>query len=328
MQYGNVPGIAKPISRLVQGTAGAFDPSDKEQCYALLDLAVEHGFNTFDTARVYGDGREIVVGEWMRERGNRDEIVILAKGAHHGSRDGQMLHRVTPDDIKADMDKTMQNMGVDYLDLYVLHRDDPSVPVGPIVEVFNELQKAGRIGAFGGSNWTWERIQEANAYAKAHDLTPFAVSSPNFSLAEQVEEPWTNCVSISGPQGQAARDFYAREQTALFPWSSLAGGFWSDRYSRGDAGSDPTQSRDLAMRCYGYEQNFQRLDRVREMAKQKGVTVPQIALAYVMSQPLNIFALVFCGNRTEFAANVEALEIKLTPQECAWLDLRADSQEA
>lgn len=325
MLYGNVPGIGKPISRLVQGTAGAFDPADKEHCYALLDTAVEHGFNTFDTARVYGDEREVLIGEWMRERGCRNDVVILAKGAHHGSKDGQMLHRVTPEDIQADIERTMQNMGVDFLDLYVLHRDDPSVPVGPIIEAFNEHQKAGRIGAFGGSNWSWERIQEANEYAKAHGLTPFAVSSPNFSLAEQVEEPWTNCVSISGPQGQAARDFYAREQTALFTWSSLAGGFWSDRYSRDSAGGDPSQSRDMTVRCYGYEQNFQRLDRARELAKDKGVSVPQIALSYVMSQPLNVFALVFCGNRTEFAANVEALGLKLTPQESAWLDLRADA---
>lgn len=327
MHYGNVPGVGKPISRLVQGTAAAFDPADPDHCYQLLDLAMEHGFNTFDTGRVYGDEREILVGRWMRERGVRDQVVILAKGAHHGSRNGQMLHRVTPEDIQADMDRTMANMQVDHLDLYVLHRDDPSVPVGPIVECLNEHQKAGRIGAFGGSNWTWQRIQEANEYAQAHGLTPFAISSPNFSLAEQVHEPWTNCVSIGGPKGEEAREFYAKDQIALFPWSSLAAGFFSDRFSRESLDGPPEESKSLTLRCYGYEQNWQRLDRVRELAKQKGATVPQIALAYVMCQPMNVFALVFCANRDEFAANAQALEIKLTPPEMDWLDLRADSPE-
>ncbi len=84
----------------------------------------------------------------------------------------------------------MRRLGTDYLDLYVLHRDDPSVPVGPIVEALTAHKKAGRIGAFGGSNWTHERMQEANEYARVNDLTPFAVSSPNFSLAEQYKEPW------------------------------------------------------------------------------------------------------------------------------------------
>lgn len=323
MHYGNVPGINKPISRLVQGTAGEFDPADPKKCYALLDMAFENGFNTFDTAHVYGAAREVLVGEWMRERNVRDQIVILAKGSHPGG--GRQ--RVTPEDIASDMRDTMGHMKVDHLDLYLLHRDDPGVPVGPIVEALNKHQKAGEIGAFGGSNWSFGRIREANEYAKANGLTPFAVSSPNFSLAEQVEEPWSNCVSISGPGGEAARDYYARADIALFTWSSLAGGFWSDRFRRDNleqmkknGGFD-----EMAVRCYGYEQNFQRLDRAREMAQAKGVSVPQIALSFVISQPMNIFALVFCANQEQFGANAQALDLTLTPQEMAWLDLRADA---
>ena len=323
MQYGNVPGVTKPVSRLVQGTANTvFDSSKPAQAFALLDLAMEHGVNTFDTAHCYGEGNETTLGNWVRERNVRDKIVILAKGAHPYGH-----NRVTPADIESDMTESMKRQGLDYFDLYVLHRDDPSVPVGPIVEALNAHQKAGRIGAFGGSNWAWQRIKEANDYAQEHGLTPFAVTSPNFSLAEMYEEPWDGCISISGPQGQEARDCYARTGIAVMPWSSMAGGFFSDTYHRDnlDTFAADNYFAQLCIKCYCGETNFQRLDRARELASAKGLSVAQIALAFSMSQPLNLFTLVSSLNAEQFAANAAAQEIKLTPQEMAYLDLKAES---
>ena len=323
MHYGKLPGIDKPISRLIQGTANtAFDSSKPDQAFALLDMALAHGFNTFDTAHCYGEGNETTLGNWVRERGVRDQVVILAKGAHPYS--GR--NRVTPEDIESDMRESMQRQGHEYFDLYVLHRDDPAVPVGPIVEALDAHKKAGRIGAYGGSNWTHDRIREANEYAKAHDLTPFAVSSPNFSLAEQYEEPWAGCVSISGPDGAAARDWYAASDVALTPWSAFAGGFFSGRYQRDNLDTfKDAYFDDLCVRCYCRESNFQRLDRAKEMATAKNVTLPQIAVAYVMNQPMNIFALISSQTEEQFTTNAAALDIKLTPQELAYLDLRVDS---
>jgi len=324
MRYGNIPGVSKPVSHLVQGTANTvFDPSKPEQAFGLLDTALEYGINTFDTAHVYGDGNETTLGNWVRERGVRDRIVILAKGAHPG--DGR--NRVTPEDIEADMTESMQRQGLDYFDLYVLHRDDPSVPVGPIVEALNAHQKAGRIGAFGGSNWSWERIKEANDYAAANNLTPFAVTSPNYSLAEMYQPPWDGCVSISGPQGQAARDYYAKTGIAVMPWSSMAGGFFSDTYHRDnlDTFSKDDYFAQICIKCYCGETNFQRLDRARELAVAKGLTVAQIALAFTASQPMNLFPLVSSLTRDQFAANAAALDMTLTPQELAYLDLKAES---
>jgi aryl-alcohol dehydrogenase-like predicted oxidoreductase len=217
MKYGSIPGISKQISRLGQGTATVFDPKNPAACYEMLDLSIEFGINLFDTAQVYGRERSALLGKWIKERNLSDEVVVLAKGAHHGER-----QRVTPADITTDLEQSLDWLQADHVDLYVLHRDDPSVPVEPIVDILNEHKKAGKIGAFGGSNWSHKRVAAANSYAKEHGLTPFAVSSPNFSLAEMVEEPWTNCVSISGPEGLDARDWYAKSDVALVPWSSLA----------------------------------------------------------------------------------------------------------
>ena len=313
MLYDSVKGIDKPISRLVQGTV-MIDGSNPEKEFALLDSIFALGCNTFDTAHVYSSGgNERTVGTWVRDRGLREKVVMLAKGAHHNS-DRQ---RVTPHDISADIFDSLARFKFDYLDLYILHRDDPSVPVGPIVEVLNEHHKAGRIKAFGGSNWSHKRIQEANAYATERGLTPFAVSSPNLSLAIQVKAPWDNCISISG--NQEAKDYYQKEQTPIFAWSSLAGGFFSGRFGRNNLETFESYLDKLCVHSYCYEDNFKRLDRAEELAKQKGLSVPQIAMAYVMSQPLKVFALVGCQNANEFKANMEAMNLKLTPEELSWL---------
>jgi aryl-alcohol dehydrogenase-like predicted oxidoreductase len=322
MKYGKVPGIDKQISRIVHGTIMATS-KEIDKSLAVLDSALEHGINTFDTAHVYGSGdNERTVGRWVGERGIRENIVIIGKGAHHNTD----RNRVTPWDITADIHDSLARFKFDYIDLYLLHRDDPTKPVGPIIETLNEHLAAGRIRAFGGSNWTHHRIQEANAYAQAHGLTPFIASSPNFSLAEQLQEPWANCITISGPAGAEAREWYSREGMALFTWSSLAGGFFSGRFTRDNLDQFDNYYDKLAVQCYCAEDNFRRLDRVKELAGEKGVTIAQIALAYVLNQPANIFALTAGANDAEIRANVEAGEITLTPEELAWLDLKHDNR--
>ncbi len=314
MDYGHIPGVSKPISRLVQGTLGVTTPGND---LSLLDQVVAEGCNSFDTAHVYGKGdNERMVGRWIRDRGIRDQLVIIAKGAHHS----EDRRRVTPFDIEADLHDLFARFGFDTIDIFLLHRDDPAVPVGPIVEILNQYKAAGRIGVFGGSNWSTERIEQANEYAYAHNLTPFTVSSPNFSLAVQYEEPWPGCVSIGGEQGRAARQWYADNHIALFTWSSLAGGFFSGRFRRDNLDSFTDYYDQVCVKAYGYEDNFQRLERAQELAKQRGVTLAQIALAYVTSQPLDIYALVGCRTVDEFRDNEAALALKLTPDEIAWLE--------
>lgn len=316
MQYGEIPGIPKPISRVVQGTimihSGAL-----EQSFALLDEVLAAGGNTFDTARVYNRGdSEVALGRWIRERGVRDQVVVISKGAH--PRDGRK--RVTPEDITTDIMTSLENLGLDFIDVYLLHRDDPEVPVGPIVEVLNEHQKAGRIGVFGGSNWSHERIAEANAYAEQCGLSPFALSSPNFSLAEWAKEPWPGCITLSGQNNRAAREWYTQTQLPVFTWSSLAGGFFSGRFTPDNLNTFNDPMDKVCVDSYCFDENFKRLDRVKTLAQQKGVSLAQVALAYVLKQPMNIFALV--GSRTgeEFRANAAALDVSLTPEECTWLE--------
>lgn len=321
MNFGRLAGLSKPISRLVQGTV-MIREDDLPYSFALLDAALEGGITAFDTARHYGHGNEATVGCWVRERGVGDHVVIVGKGAHHSPE----RNRVTPADIAADLDESLRQLDLGTIDLYLLHRDDPGVPVGPIVEALNDHLREGKIRAFGGSNWTHQRIAEANAYALEHGLEPFVASSPHFSLADQAEAPWPGCVSICGPSGTAARDWYAREQMPIFAWSSLAGGFLSGGFSRHGDGVVPEVAAERARRVYGTDANYERLSRAQTLADESGLTVPQIALAYVLSQPLNLYAITGGTSTEEVAINAAATAVCLPPDTMEWLELRRETR--
>ena len=320
MEYGHVRGINKPLSRIVQGTI-PLSPDRLEESFALLDGVYAAGGRAFDTAQNY-TGCEEILGSWIKSRDVRDDVVILDKGAH--PIEGRV--RVTPEDITTDLDGSLKRLQVEFVDLYVLHRDNPDVPVGPIVEILNVHKKAGKINSFGGSNWSAFRVKEANDYAVAHGLEGFAVSSPNFSLAIQIKAPWEGCLSVSGEAGKADRAWYAEQGIPIFPWSSLAGGFFSGRFRRNNLDTFTSYLDKLCVECYCSEENFQRLDRVEELADRNGASIPQIAMSYVLSQPVEVFALVGCRQASEFVDNAGALGHKLTADEIAWLDLRSDER--
>jgi aryl-alcohol dehydrogenase-like predicted oxidoreductase len=322
MNCATIPGVDKRVSRIVLGTM-IVNTDRLDESFALLDAAAAHGITTIDTAYVYGGGKtELAIGKWFAARGNRDRICLLGKGAHPA--DGKS--KVNPQGITADLTESLRRFETDHIDVYLLHRDDPSYPVGPIVETLNEHRAAGRIGAFGGSNWRHERIAEANEYAEAHGLVPFAASSPNYGLAEQVDDPWgPGCVSLSGPKEAAARAWYAATGMAIFAYSSIGRGFFSGRIGRDNYA---TAADGACRKAYCHEVNFRRLDRARELAAERGVGVAQIALAYVLNAPLNVFALVGAANESEIAANDETSRIVLSPDEMAWLNLERDSVAA
>ncbi|MFW6256349.1 MAG: aldo/keto reductase, partial [Candidatus Sumerlaeota bacterium] len=209
MEYGKIEGIEKPLSRLAQGTM-VLSSEKMDWSLELMDQIYEQGCNTFDCAYIYSGGKsDLAFGEWLHTRGVRDKVVVIEKGCHHD----QSGSRVNPEALKNDLETSLDRLKTDHVEIYLLHRDDPSVPVDEIVDALNEHVRKGQIKIFGGSNWRPERLEAANAYALTKGLQPFRVSSPNFSLAEMVQSPWGgDCVSISGPQNKKDREWYSRQR--------------------------------------------------------------------------------------------------------------------
>lgn len=320
MQYGTIPGVGKKVSRIIQGSTMIW----MEGAFEVLDRVFEQGINAIDTAQIYGN--EGKVAEWIHSRGIRDQMVIITKGAHYSSdSDGTIHRRCNEKGITEDIMGSLEKLQVDFIDLYILHRDDPNVPVSEIVDCLNRHKKEGRIQAFGGSNWTYKRIREANAYAAANKLTPFVVTNPNFSLAEMYDPPWAECISISGPQGEEARKWYLENNMTILAWSSMAAGFWSGNFTREMYKTNPDEIPELVRRCYCGDTNFTRLDRAGQLAKEKGVSIPMIAIAYMFNLPQDIYTLIAPRSGDECAENIKALDIKLTPKEISWLELKQNS---
>lgn len=318
MLYGTIKGVEKPVSRLVFGSMNLSENTYIQDAQ-LLDSLLENGINTADLAHVYNGGEsERVFGRWMESRGNREEIVVITKGCHPN----QDRSRVTTYDLLSDFHDSLSRLHTDYIDLYLLHRDDPAQPVSELADTFEKLITAGKLHAWGVSNWAHERIQQANEWTLAHGIPRVAASSPNFGLAEQVEDPWgPGCVSISGPQNVEARAWYRENDMAVIAYSSLGRGFFSGRITR----ENWRETADEACRkAYCHERNFLRLDRVRTLANARGLQVAQVALAYIMNTPLNVFPIVQMDNTTQLMQNIQACETPLSEQELNWLDLRKD----
>ncbi|MDO5540249.1 MAG: aldo/keto reductase [Eubacteriales bacterium] len=319
MKYASVPYVDKKVSRVVFGTDRARMMANEDE-FELLDQAFDAGINTFDSAACYGDA-EASLGRWIKSRGLRNKVVILTKGANAND----FRRRTTPFDIMSDIEDSFAKLQTDYIDIYALHRDDPTSPVGPVVELLNDLHNQGKIGAFGGSNWTMERTMEANAYAKEHGLIPFTICSPSFSLAECLGDPWGGSVTLSGPRNAQWRAWIAENKMPVFAYSSLARGFLSGRLKS----TDEKIAHDIisfGADEYGFPINYERLRRTEILAKEKGFTVSQIAYAWVMQQGLDVFGLTKPGSRKHIDETIESLYIQLTDTEKKWLNCEIEER--
>lgn len=323
MEYTTIPNINKSLSRIVLGTM-SLSRDRLAESFQLLDDVFDLGVNVFDTAAVYPNDGEAVLYQWVCKRNLREQVTLLTKGAHHNC----WRSRVTPFDILSDVHDSLAKAPIGYIDIFMLHRDDPQSPVGPIVEVLNRLVDEKKIRSFGCSNWTRARFEEANDYARAHHLRGFSSISPHFSLAEQVSDPWGGgCVTLTGESAASDRKAYSQQETPIFAYSTLGRGFFSGQFHADDMEKAGAVLDDAACRGYLCPQNFQRLARVEQLARRLNVSVPQLALAWVLRQDLNVFALVGARSGAEMKENLHALDIHLNHEQLLWLDLKKEPIE-
>lgn len=297
MKYGRIPHIDKDISKIVCGTDFLLSQPE-DVSFAAYDAFWELGGRSFDSAQCYGDNSR-VFGKWIQSRGVAKETVFLDKGCHPGA-----TKRVTFEDMGRDIAQNHEKIGVEYTDLFVLHRDDEDVPVGEIVDWLNDYKSQGLIGAFGGSNWTHERIAAANDYAVKNGKQGLSLNNPNLTLAENSEPLWGGCLTI-GPEGRA---WHEETQFPLFSWSSMARGY----FARTD---DPD-----VVRAYDNEVSQGRRDRAEKLAADLSVSTPQIAMAWVLNQPYPVFALAGLRNEDQARDTLKAVDIDLTPEQLRWLE--------
>ena len=298
----SIPGLDKQASAVALGFE---DFRSFASGAILLDAFWEKGGNLYDTAFIYGGGTtEKLFGDWHTSRGTRKEAVLIGKGAH-----SPLCY---PDVISKQLDVSLDRLQTDYVDIYFMHRDNLDVPVGEFVDAMDAEVKKGRIrGPYGGSNWTRERFDEAIAYAdRTGKQRPGALSN-NFALAEMLDPIWAGCVTASTDEWKA---WLKERQIPNFSWSSQARGFFTD-----SAGRDKTGNPEL-VRCWYNERNFARRDRAVELAEKLGKSPIHVALAWALTQDFPSIPLIGPRRLVELEDSLNAFDIKLTPEQVAWLD--------
>jgi aryl-alcohol dehydrogenase-like predicted oxidoreductase len=317
-----IPDTDLTVSALCFGAGGLGTRVSPDDSLRLLDEFVEQGGNFLDTAHIYaawvpgGEGvSERTIGDWLRTRGTRKDIIIGTKGGHPHLH-SMDVPRLSPSEIAQDLQESLERLQVDTIDLYWLHRDDTNRPVGELVETLTEAVRQNKIRYFGFSNWTVGRMQTALDYARAHGLTGFVGNQVGWSLAQRnpnIGDPTT--LFMDGEM----QDFHRAKGLMAAAYSSQANGFFAGAYGRGALPPAPGVQAGVVSAYYN-EVNFDRLERARDLATRHGCTANAIALGYLISQPFPTCAIVGCGTSEHLRDSCAAGDIALHPEEVAWLE--------
>jgi aryl-alcohol dehydrogenase-like predicted oxidoreductase len=290
---GNFGGIGSAPDLFGQGLS-------QDEAFALMDTAFEIGIDHFDTADAYGGGRsERAIGEWMRRRGVRPTITSKTFNPMDWGADSGLA----PERIVRQLDSSLERLGVDCIDIYLAHEFDPDVPVTDTVGAFEELAGAGKIRAYGVSNFDADQLEAALAAG-----APQAIQN-EYSLLSRGDEA-------------AVLPVCAREQVAYLVFSPLAGGWLTGKYRRGEAfpgGSRMTQ-RPGPYASFTTDATFDRLERFSQLADEAGRSMAGLALAWLLADD-RVTQIVVGPGRPEHLAPVrEALENPLGDSERSALE--------
>ena len=283
------------------GSSPAFFGSGEaeEEAHALMDAAWTAGITAFDTADAYGGGRsERYIGSWLRTKGAevRERLVLttktfnpMAAGADHG---------LAPDRIRRQIEGSLSRLGVEAVDVYLAHEQDPDTPLEETIGAFAELQRAGTIKTYGGSNVDRAWLDEALRHGRVECV------QNSYSLLERSDET-------------GVLEACAREAIGYTPFGPLAGGWLTGKYRRGEP-SPPGSRMTMRPESYAHLRNdrtFTALEAFEEHARGRGTTPTALALAWALSHP-HVAAVVIGPRRPEhLAPALEALELRLSSVE-------------
>jgi aryl-alcohol dehydrogenase-like predicted oxidoreductase len=290
------------------GSAPAFfgQGESEEEAFALMDAAWEPGITLFDTADAYGGGRsERAIGRWLARRGAevRERIVLSTKVFH--SVEGNPADRgLAPDRIRRQIEGSLKRLGVERVDLYLIHAPDPETPIGETLVAMDELVRAGKVGAIGASNVSAAELEDALRTSAERGLARFDWAQNSYSLLERDDEA-------------DVLPLCARNGLGYTPFGPLAGGWLTGKYRRGEP--YPAGSR-MTLRPEPYEEiaqdrTFDRLEAFESAARERGTDTATLALAWVLDNPV-VTAVIVGPRRPEHLEPARAaLELRLSASE-------------
>ena len=264
MEYINIKNMK--MSNIVLGTDGYGERISEATAADLIDTYLENGGNTLDTARLYTGGiSEEIIGRYLKAKNIRNKIFISTK-CSHPPLNNMSQHRLSPEDIESDIDKSLKALQTDTIDLIWLHRDDESLPVEPIIDALNNMITKGKIRHFGASNWTHDRITLANKYASENSKQGFCASQILYNMAT-CNEMWDDTLVVcEGPE----KNKYDESKIPVFAFCSQAKGFF-EKYHSGTLS-------EKAISRYQNDQSIETYKKILKTSEQNGDTISYTAL--------------------------------------------------
>jgi aryl-alcohol dehydrogenase-like predicted oxidoreductase len=284
------------------------------EAYRLLDRFVEQGGSLIDTADVYsawvkghsGGESEQLIGDWLKQRGRRDDVVIITKVGLMPGEGGKGLE---PARIRAAVEASLRRLQTDRIDVYFAHKDDPDTPLEESLAAFDELVRAGKVRALGASQYTAQRLGAALDAARDGGFEPFRVIQPELSLVRQ------------DVYAGALQKLALAHDLGVITYFSLAAGFLSGKYrSEADLAG---RERRFRVKDYLNAQGLGVLGVMDVIAAESGHTLPQIALAWIMAQPGVTAPISSATSQEQLDELMQAVRITLSPAELAELDRAA-----
>lgn len=310
-----MPGTELHVSGICLGASPFGSNVDEQDSFRQLDCFAENGGRFLDTARTYGKdcASERLLGKWIAERGNRDRIVLATKGGQETS--GTYRRTLRYEQLAKHIDESLNHLRTDYIDLYYLHVDDRSVPVGEIIDLLDDKVKEGKIRYAGCSNWGADRIGEANAYAARMGKTAFAASEIEWSLAT-VNHPNDSELNNIWMDGELY-EFHKRTGLSVCAYSSQARGFFAIVDKFGEEGID-----DSLRKQYYSQRNTDMLKRLQKLSAESGVPVTVLAIAYICHKKRDFFTvpIVSCNNIEQLNQCITADSCVLDPSMIDFLE--------
>ena len=286
--------------------------ADEEASFAVLDAYVEAGGNAVDTANTYsawvpgnrGGESEAIIGRWLAARGGARGVVVATKVGMAGGEQRAGLGR---DTIRRAAEGSLERLGVDRIDLYHAHQDDPATPLEETLRAFDDLVREGLVGAIAASNYSGARLAEALAVSEREGLVRFEGLQQRFNLLSRGD--------LEPDAGGVCR----REGLGMAAYSSLARGFLSGKYRRGRPPPASVRAAGVAA-SHLDDRAFAALGAVDAVAAAHGATPAQVALAWIVAQPGMTTALAGANTPEQVRELMGALDLRLTGEELASLD--------
>ena len=270
----------------------------QQTAFENMDLYIENGGNTIDTARLYVDGKsEEIIGKYLKERNLKNKIIISTKAAHPPV-EHMEINRLSQAEIERDVDTSLSLLGVDSIDILWLHRDDRSVPVETVVDAMASIIKKGKVKYWGVSNWQASRMEQANIYAKSNGLPQIFGGQIQWSLAKPSHVYDSTLVAMNSTQAE----YYKRYDAPVFAFASQGKGFF-EKY-------DQNCLSEKARERYYCEENIRTYHMLKKISTETGYSLTALGLAYLINQKaFDVFPIIGCTKSEYVTKAMEAFKV-------------------